>query len=99
MNAKCFELRVKVGTRIFSSRGDYTIEEVPQDAWERFQEGSTWLKLSSEAVEELKNLSEAEVRKLLILREKQGFDDDVKIIEKALKSKASKSKGETKKSS
>ena len=72
MDKKYFKLNVPIGTRIISSRGDFVVEEVPDDAFDFFQRGSQWLSLVPEAVEGLSKLSETKLKSLLdagIIRE------------------------------
>ena len=57
MDKKYFKLNVPIGTRIISSRGDFVVEDVPDDAFDFFQRGSQWLSLEPEAVEGLSKLS------------------------------------------
>lgn len=85
MDKKCFKLRVKPGTKIISSKEDFTVTSVPDDAFARMIGGSVWLGFTPEAVEELKSLPEERQSFLLKLRQSQGFEDDVKILEMAMK--------------
>ena len=73
MDKKYFKLNVPIGTRIVSSRGDFVVEEVPDDAFDFFQRGSQWLSLVPEAVEGLSKLSETKLKSLLALKENAGI--------------------------
>ena len=73
MDKKYFKLNVPIGTRIISSRGDFVVEEVPDDAFDFFQRGSQWLSLVPEAVEGLS-----------ALKERQDMAEDAGIIQEAL---------------
>lgn len=97
MDKKCFKLTVKVGTQIISSQGDYVVEDIPHNALEYLERGSTWLVLTPEAHEELKALPDERLKALITLRKLQGFEGDVAILEKALKGKE-KSSVESRKS-
>lgn len=84
MDKKYFKLNVPIGTRIISSRGDFVVEEVPDDAFDFFQRGSQWLSLEPEAVEGLSKLSETKLKSLLALKERQDMTEDAVIIQEAL---------------
>ena len=73
MDKKYFKLNVPIGTRIISSRGDFVVEEVPDDAFDFFQRGSQWLSLVPEAVEGLSKLSETKLKSLLDMTEDAGI--------------------------
>lgn len=85
---KYFNLRTKVGTKIFSANGDFVLDKVPDNALFWFLQGVTWLGLKPEAVDFLvKNpLVNAllKLEKLKKLREQQGFLDDVEILQSAI---------------
>ena len=85
MDKKCFILTVKAGTRIMSSSESYVVSDVPEDALERLENGSSW---------ELAALPEERLKKILALRQSQKILSDVDILEKAL---AEKQKAESKK--
>lgn len=84
MKKDCFKLLVPVGTLIFSSAGEYYVEEIPEDALERISNGSVWLGFTEKAIPELAKLSEYKLKALLKLRTEQGFESDAKILEQAL---------------
>jgi len=86
MDKKYFKLNVPTGTRIVSSRGDYVVEAIPDNAFEYFAGGSEWLSLLPEATDVLAKKTEFELRKLIQLKERQGKDADVNILQKALSS-------------
>lgn len=88
MNKKFFKLNVPIGTQIISSRGDYVVEYIPDDAFQYYQNGSTWLGLVEEAVEDLAKLPEEKLQALLLLKQRQGIEADALILEKAIKQKA-----------
>lgn len=88
MEKNNFKLIVKPGTEIISSKGNYIVQDVPDNALEHIENGATWLVLTSEAHDELQKLPAEKLQKMLHLRQQQGFDGDVKILEKALKSKS-----------
>ena len=88
MDKKCFILTVKAGTRIMSSSESYVVSDVPEDALERLENGSSWLVFTPEAV------GEERLKKILALRQSQKILSDVDILEKAL---AEKQKAESKK--
>ena len=94
MDKKCFILTVKAGTRIMSSSESYVVSDVPEDALERLENGSSWLVFTPEAVGELAALPEERLKKILALRQSQKILSDVDILEKAL---AEKQKAESKK--
>lgn len=94
MDKKCFILTVKAGTRIMSSSESYVVSDVPEDALERLENGSSWLVFTPEAVGELAALQEERLKKILALRQSQKILSDVDILEKAL---AEKQKAESKK--
>ena len=81
MDKKYFKLNVPIGTRIISSRGDFVVEEVPDDAFDFFQRGSQWLSLVPEG---LSKLSETKLKSLLALKERQDMAEDAGIIQEAL---------------
>lgn len=93
---KYFNLTIKIGSRIFSSdKGDFIIEEVPDDALDRLMKGATWLELKPEANELLLKQSLLKLEKLRDLRERQGFLGDVEIIQKAINQLQSKTPEES----
>ena len=96
MDKKSFSLRVKIGTQIIFSGGDFVVEDIPDTAWELIKQGSVWLSLNESFLENFSNISEKELQETLTIREKQGFSDDALILEKALKTLKKNSKGSPK---
>lgn len=97
MNKKFFKLRVKKGTKIISATGDYTVSEVPDNALELLEAGSSWLQFTEDAAPALSKLTEQRLRKIKLLRQTQGFDSDVEVLDRALELKVQKSKQEVEK--
>jgi hypothetical protein len=83
---KYFLLTVKKGTVRIQHNSSIEIKGVPDNAFDLICEGCTWLILSNESVEFLKDQPREKLEALLKLREKQGYKSDVLIIRKALKS-------------
>ncbi|SDE68393.1 hypothetical protein [Riemerella columbipharyngis] len=98
MDKKYFKLRVKTGTKIISTKGDYIVSDIPDNALEFLEKGASWLVLAKEADVPLSKLEEPRLRKLKSLRATQGFSEDVIIISRALelKQKGDKPKVEAK---
>lgn len=97
MDKKYFKLNVPVGTKIISSRGDYVVEEIPDNAFILFSTGSQWLSLLPEAADILAKKSEFELKKMLLIKERQGKESDVKILQQALKIQENKKEAKAKK--
>jgi hypothetical protein len=83
---KGITLAVAFGSVVYlSNGGTLHLTAVPENGWELLEKGATYLKLDKESEDELKTWEKARLEKFLELRKSQGFDSDVKLIEKVIK--------------
>lgn len=82
---KYFLLTVKPGAIRIQNGSSIAIKGIPENAFDLLCEGCTWMILTNDAIEYLKEQPREKLEALLKIRTQQGFKSDVLIIEKALK--------------
>lgn len=82
---KYFNLLVPRGAVVHSKEISRVLDNVPEDAFDLWEKGASYLSLKKEATEVLHSWEKSRLQKVLALKETQGMKSDVFILEQVIK--------------
>lgn len=82
---KYFNLLVPRGAVVHSKEISRVLDNVPEDAFDLWEKGASYLSLKKEATEVLQSWEKSRLQRVLSLKETQGMKSDVFILEQVIK--------------